>query len=105
MSRMNVTLEGEVITRRFFHVLDVLKQKRRIRGLQSFTKAYGLNYWNMSTIKNSPHCHALKPEWLAFLVQDYDVSAEYLLTGVGSIFKSDVSVPAPEDVDTGIETP
>ena len=86
MSKTAVTDEGAAITIRFFHTLDVLRQRRMIRGLQTFTRAYGLNYWNVSTLKKNPYEHFLKPEYLAFLVQDYGVSAEYLLTGVGSMF-------------------
>ena len=83
---MKINEQGTAITVRFFHTLDVLKQKRKIRGLQTFTRAYNLNYWNMSTLKNSPSEHPLRPEWLSYLVTDFGVSAEYLLTGVGPMF-------------------
>lgn len=73
------------INKRFFHTLDVLRQMRKIRGLQTFTKEHGLNYWNFTTLKNNP-TGFLHPEYLKWLVEDYDVSAEYLLLGTGCMF-------------------
>jgi hypothetical protein len=32
------------ISDRFFKALDVLKEQRKIKGLQTFTKEFGLNY-------------------------------------------------------------
>lgn len=89
MSRFNVTDDGRVLTKRFFHTLEVLKQKRVIRGLKTFTDLHNLNYWNMHTIQKEQNNHAIKAEWLSYLVQDYNISAEYLLTGIGSMFKDE----------------
>ena len=83
---MNVSTEGIAITTRFFLVIDNLINKRKIRGLKTFTDKYQLNYWNVWTVKNEPDKHFLKPEWLSILVADYNVSATYLLTGVGVMF-------------------
>ena len=83
---MKITEQGTAITIRFFRVIDVLIQKRQLRGLKTFTDAYKLNYWNMSTLRKSPAEHPLKPEWLSYLVLDYGVSADFLLTGVGPMF-------------------
>ena len=83
---MKINELGTSITVRFFHTLDVMKQRRMIRGLQTFTNAYNLNYWNMSTLRKNPSEHPLRAEWLSYLVMDYGVSATYLLTGVGPMF-------------------
>lgn len=83
---MNTSEESQAITARFFLVIDNLINKRKIRGLKTFTDKYGLNYWNVWTVKNEPDKHFLRPEWLAILVRDYNVSATYLLTGVGLMF-------------------
>ncbi len=84
---MNITENGLAINKRFFHTIDVLKQMRKIRGLQTFTRRYNLNYGNMYITKSDPEHRGLKPEWLAFLVLDFGVSAKYLLTGIGPMFE------------------
>lgn len=37
------------IVHRFFEVLDLLKQRRTIRGKKTFCDRYGINRWNMNT--------------------------------------------------------
>lgn len=76
------------IAERFFFALDELKERRVIRGLQTFTKRHGINYGNMNTLKNHRDRWALKTEYLAFLAQDYGVSCEWLLLGNGDMFVS-----------------
>lgn len=100
MARKNEEL---AITMRFFHTIDVLRQMRKLRGLQTFTKKYNINYWNICTIKKEPGNHSIKVEWLYYLVRDYGVSADYLLTGVGNIMRDETGksrnkVPALQDV-------
>ena len=83
---MNITDQGLAINARFFLVIDNLIHTRRIRGLKTFTDKYGLNYWNLWSVKNEPDKHFVRPEWLSILVTDFGVSATYLLTGVGVMF-------------------
>lgn len=74
------------IADRFFFALEVLRDRKVIRGLQTFTRRHGLNYGNMNTLKNNREKYALKTEYLAFLAQDYGVSCEWLLLGNGDMF-------------------
>lgn len=83
---MNISKEGILITQRFFEALDMIIAQGKIRGLQTFTKQYSINRWNMITIKNNPETSILKPEYLTYLVRDFGVSAEWLLTGKGKVF-------------------
>lgn len=75
------------IADRFFHALEVLAERKVIRGLQTFTRRHGINYGNMNTLKNNRDRWALKTEYLSFLAQDYGVSCEWLLLGNGEMFK------------------
>lgn len=84
--RMKITPEGIAITKRFFLAIDTLQVMRKIRGLKTFTDKYGINYWNMSTLRKEPERRFLKPEWLSHLVNDYGVNAKWLLVGVGNMF-------------------
>ena len=82
---MKISKDGVEITKRFFEAIDMLIAQKRIRGLLTFTKAHDINYWNITTVRNQPEVSVLKPEWLSYLVQDYGISSEWLLTGRGGM--------------------
>lgn len=83
---MKISIEGIAVTKRFFEAIDKLKAQKTIRGLQTFTNKYEINRRNLIRIKKNPEI-TLKPEYLIYLVRDYDVSAEWILIGEGSMFK------------------
>ena len=74
------------IADRFFYAIQVLSERRVIRGLQTFTRRHNINYGNMNTVKNHRDRWSVKTEYLAFLAQDYGVSCEWLLLGNGEMF-------------------
>lgn len=80
------TEHSRIIVERFFEALQILKEKKIIRGKQTFTTRYGINRWNLLTLEKEPTRDIFQVAWLAYLVEDYNVSATWLLTGKGEFF-------------------
>lgn len=83
---MKISQEGIEISNRFFEAIATLKAQKRIRGLQTFTRRYGLNRWNVNQVKFHPNRSVLKPEWIVYLSRDYGVSVEWIVLGKGRMF-------------------
>ena len=81
---MNEPQECIDVTNRFFEALEAIKGQKRMRGLNTFVRQYGLHWWNFVTCQKQRL--RIKQEWLTYLVRDYDVSAKWLLTGKGKMF-------------------
>lgn len=101
---MKISADGVDITKRFFEAINELVKRGKMRGLQTFTRRYGINYWNMTTLKNAPASHVLKPEWLYYIVRDYGVSPEWLLTGFGHVFTRNDTKMIPRQNGMQIES-
>lgn len=78
-------VDSQLVVVRFFEVLEYLKANKHIRGLQTFTTKYNINKRNLYQLKADPSRDIFQVSWLTFLVNDYNVSARYLLTGTGPI--------------------
>lgn len=81
------TTESQAIIRRFFEALYALKARKDIRGKQKFTNQYVINRWNMNTLEKDMSRDIFQVAWLNYLVKDYGVSAQWLLTGYGDMFQ------------------
>lgn len=79
------TEDSQKIIRRFFQALQYLKDQKVIRGKQTFTRQFNINRWNMNTVEKEPSRDMFQTAWLTYLVTEYGVSADWLLTGRGSI--------------------
>lgn len=84
---MSVSELGVQITNRFFFAIDTMIQQGRIKSLRQITEMYGLNYGNTYTIKKKPEEYILKPELIARLCTDFNISPSWILLGKGNMFK------------------
>lgn len=82
---------------RFFSALAMLRERKAIRGKKTFCDRYGINRWNMNELERDVSRSGLfHPEWLTFLVRDYGVSADWLLTGSGDPFSVSAAAPTAD---------
>lgn len=82
---MNTEHSQQIITR-FFQAIDILKNAGHIRGMATFANRYDINRRNLWHLKNDQSRNIFQPAWLTYLVNDYNISPMWLLTGTGSIF-------------------
>ena len=75
---MNISDEGIAISNRFFKAIAILKEQKKIRGLQTFTRKHNLNRKNANQV--------LKPEWIVYIHEDYGISVEWIVLGKEPIF-------------------
>ena len=47
---------------------------------------HGINRWNMNTVEKNPASDMFQTAWLTYLVEDFGISANWLLTGNGNMF-------------------
>lgn len=81
------TDDSQRIVARFFEALQRLKDDRKIRGKQTFTREYNINRWNLNTLEKDHSRDIFQPAWLTYLVEGYGVSALWLLTGKGDFYR------------------
>ena len=79
--------QSQLIVNRFFTAIQQLIDDKVIRGKQTFTRRYGINRWNFLTCAAEPHRDIFQVAWLGYLVTDYGVSADWLLTGKGTFYR------------------
>ncbi len=82
------TPDSQAIVRRFFEALYYLKSTREIRGKATFTREHGIDRWNLLKLEKDPSRDIFQPAWLTYLVRDYGISSQWLLTGIGPMKKS-----------------
>lgn len=82
------TTESQAVIRRFFEAIYALKARKEIRGKQTFTSRYDINRWNLNSLEKDMSRDIFQVSWLTYLVRDYGVSSQWLLTGYGDMFSA-----------------
>ena len=85
--------DSQKVIVRFFEAIHRLKADKAIRGKKTFTDKYGINRWNFNTLEKEPERDIFQAAWLTYLVNDFGVSAKWLLTGVGEFYAKRVEQP------------
>lgn len=87
------TEESKIIIGRFFEALAQLKSDKRIGGKTPFAEKYNINRRNLYQLEKNFEKGIFQVSWLSYLVNDYKVSAEWLLTGKGSFYSGTLQNP------------
>lgn len=87
--------DSQMVVRRFFEAMDaVIKEKQnKLRGRATFCRKYEINRRNLYQLEQDPSRDIFQAAWLTYLVRDFGVSADWLLTGRGEIKKKPVGRP------------
>ena len=94
MEAKTVRPQAHSIQKRFFEALDLLIESGHIKSLQSFCKKYDLHRPKYSNIRTYTYDNSKKGtgyklidvDALSYLL-DYEISADWLLSGKGGMFR------------------
>ncbi len=75
------------VIERFYEAIDLLIINKKIRGKNTYCKLAGIDSRNFYNQKNDMQRGWFQISWIVPLVSDFGVSAEWLLTGNGEVFK------------------
>lgn len=74
------------IKKRFFAALaQIVLKEKDWRGIRAFARVYEINPGNFYQLRVKDN-FTVEPAYLAWIVEDYNVSASWLLTGQGEMF-------------------
>lgn len=82
-----ITEETKQIMIRFYSALDALIAKKGIRGINTYCRLYNIDRRNLLAQKKDLNRAIIQISWLQGAVKDFGVSADWLLTGRGDMFK------------------
>lgn len=89
MSRTrNYSIDTLDTQKRFFDALESLSQLERLNGgVSGFCELHGIDKRHLYAQRREPNRGYFEVGWLAPLVKFYKVSANWLLTGRGKMFR------------------
>lgn len=74
------------IVERFFKAIDELKAMKKIRGIKTFTDIYEIDNRNFWYIRKNPSSGMFQISWIVYIVRDFNVSMDWIMTGRGKMF-------------------
>lgn len=75
------------ITQRFIDAIVTMKEDKRIKSFAEVYRTIGIDKGNFCKQMKDPARGMLRPSWLALLVERYNISATWLLTGHGKMYE------------------
>ena len=75
------------INDRYFQALDTVINLGLIRGIQTFTNEHNIDRRNFLSTKKESSTRQIRLDWIYYLVNDFNVSAGWIITGKGGMFK------------------
>lgn len=76
-----------LINTRFFAAIEALLLTGRLDSKAQFCDKYGIDRGNFSRLSRYPHL-AFELAFLSYIVEDFNVNPEWILTGNGSMFSN-----------------
>lgn len=83
---MNTPVSKQIMER-FYSALDAIIAKKDIRGVATYCRLNEIDRRNFIAQRKDPERGWFQLSWLQPMVKEYGVNAEWLLTGMGRMFK------------------
>lgn len=79
--------DSSEIVGRFFLAIETLKRDRVLGGLTPFCARYGVDKRNLYKLKEDTTRDIFQVAWLLYLVRDFGVNSDWLITGTGDFYR------------------
>lgn len=79
--------DSSEIVGRFFLAIETMKRDRVIGGLTPFCSQYGIDKRNLYKLREDMTRDIFQVAWLFYLVRDYGINADWLLSGTGDFYR------------------
>lgn len=83
---MNTPVSKQIMER-FYSALDAIIAKKDIRGVATYCRLNEIDRRNFIAQRKDPERGWFQLSWLQPMVKEYGINAEWLLTGMGRMFK------------------
>lgn len=83
---MTTTIERN-INKRFFEALNLVISSGAIRGVNTFCNEHNIDRRNLMKAQKEPEVYSIKGDWMYYLITDFNISADWIITGRGGVFK------------------